>query len=347
MGSIAQGSRRGVDGAHIALAPAVGLLLAVVIATGLRLSTDWLDRDPSLAAQYESSAAMHQVGIAAQASPGPLRLVLPALSTQGRTLSASVSNSSIFQGGAASVTVPGAVSGAVTVFGTTYQLNQRADGTGVHGYFGIGVLHPAGPTSLTVQSTDIQGATTTMTIPVTILATEWTVDYIVLPPGVGSGLTPEVIQAEENLLAETYARVTPPQFGDEWHAPLDEMRITGYFGEQRSFNGGPPSGHHGGTDFGAIEGTPVYTTNAGTVVIARELAVRGNMVIVDHGGGVLSGYAHLSSMAVTEGEQVEAGQVIGGVGTTGLSTGNHLHWEMAVFGILVDGLRWLDGSQGF
>ena len=334
------------DGAHIALAPAVALLLAVVIATVLRGTTGWFENNTSVS-RYESLAALPPVGVAAQEPPGPLRLVIPGLSTQGRTLSAAFSTTAIFQGGAALVQVPDAVSGIVTVFGTTYQLNPAQDGSGARGYFGIGVLHPAGPTTVNVQATDIQGATTSISMPVTILATEWTVDYITLPPGVGSGLTPEVVQAEEDLLAATYGSITSPRFTSSWQPPLEEMHVTGYFGEQRSFNGGTPSGHHGGTDLGALEGTAVHATNAGTVVIARELAVRGNMVIIDHGGGVFSSYAHLFRIDVTEGQEVTAGQVIGGVGTTGLSTGNHLHWEIAVFGILVDGLRWLDGSQGF
>ena len=62
---------------------------------------------------------------------------------------------------------------------------------------------------------------------------------------------------------------------------------------------------------------------------------------------MLSGYAHLSTFAVAEGQLVDAGQVIAFVGSTGLSTGAHLHWEMSVHGILVDALRFIDGSKGF
>jgi murein DD-endopeptidase MepM/ murein hydrolase activator NlpD len=83
------------------------------------------------------------------------------------------------------------------------------------------------------------------------------------------------------------------------------------------------------------------------VAMVRQLNLRGNMIIIDHGGGLFSGYAHLSSFAVAEGQTVAAGDVIGAVGNTGLSTGSHLHWEMSVGGILVDGLRFADGSDGF
>jgi murein DD-endopeptidase MepM/ murein hydrolase activator NlpD len=71
------------------------------------------------------------------------------------------------------------------------------------------------------------------------------------------------------------------------------------------------------------------------------------MVIIDHGGGLFSGYAHLSQINVTEGQMVTAGDIIGLVGTTGLSTGPHLHWEMASQGVWLDALRFTDGTNGF
>ena len=65
------------------------------------------------------------------------------------------------------------------------------------------------------------------------------------------------------------------------------------------------------------------------------------------GAGVFSLYGHMKERAVEVGQAVTHGQVLGHVGSTGLSTGAHLHWEMSVSGVLVDGLRWVDGSQGF
>jgi murein DD-endopeptidase MepM/ murein hydrolase activator NlpD len=71
------------------------------------------------------------------------------------------------------------------------------------------------------------------------------------------------------------------------------------------------------------------------------------MVIIDHGGGVFTGYAHMSERHAVEGDFVAQGDLIGIEGATGLVTGAHLHWEVAVGGVLVDGLRWVNGSQGF
>ena len=78
----------------------------------------------------------------------------------------------------------------------------------------------------------------------------------------------------------------------------------------------------------------------GTVVLAEPLQVRGQVVILDHGLGVFTGFWHLSRIDVAEGQLVGRGEVIGLVGNTGLSTGPHLHWEMRVLGVPVDPLQW-------
>jgi murein DD-endopeptidase MepM/ murein hydrolase activator NlpD len=348
MGSVAS-KRNPWQRRHAPWTPVLAFALALAAAVLLLATTSHFATSRVRESGGVSLGSAGPTGIAAvqAADTGPLRLVLPGLVAQGRFLEAHVSTGSVFQGGATMVAVPEGTSGTAYLFGRAYPLELSPDGGSVEGLVGVGVLDPVGETMLTVEATDRAGSATTLERPITILQTPWTVDYIVLPPGVGSGLTPDIVRDEEELLASTYADLSPRQWLAPFVSPLDEPRITGYFGEQRSFNGGTPTGHHGGTDFGAFEGTPVYAMNRGTVVIARELAVRGNMVIVDHGGGVFSGYAHLSRVDVVEGQAVETGQVLGGVGTTGLSTGNHLHWEVALRGILVDGLRWIDGSQGY
>ena len=77
------------------------------------------------------------------------------------------------------------------------------------------------------------------------------------------------------------------------------------------------------------------------MVLAEPLQVRGNAVLIDHGGGVFSGYWHLTDITVSAGQAVQAGDLLGHVGTTGLSTGNHLHWELRVNGFAVDPMQWL------
>nr|WP_269779020.1 M23 family metallopeptidase [Propioniciclava soli] len=102
---------------------------------------------------------------------------------------------------------------------------------------------------------------------------------------------------------------------------------------------------HNGTDFGAACGTPLYAAQSGTVVQARVQGGFGNYTVIDHGviGGtsIMTGYAHQSSMAVRAGQRVEMGQLIGYVGTTGLSTGCHLHLQVYANGSPVDPLTYI------
>jgi murein DD-endopeptidase MepM/ murein hydrolase activator NlpD len=85
---------------------------------------------------------------------------------------------------------------------------------------------------------------------------------------------------------------------------------------------------HTGVDFGAPRGTPIHAAAAGVVIIAGYNRGYGNCVIIDHGGGISTLYGHCSSLAVSEGQSVKQGQVIGRVGSTGYATGPHLHWEV-------------------
>ncbi len=100
---------------------------------------------------------------------------------------------------------------------------------------------------------------------------------------------------------------------------------TSVFGTRRVFNGKPRSPHPG-LDLRAQTGTGVRSSGAGRVVLAQELYYSGNTVIVDHGGGLFTLYAHLSEIGVGEGDEVQAGDPVGLSGATGRVTGPHLHW---------------------
>lgn len=104
-------------------------------------------------------------------------------------------------------------------------------------------------------------------------------------------------------------------------------RVTSSYGRRRH----PILGYtrmHAGIDFGARSGTPIYAVTDGTVQFAGRHGGHGNYVKLAHGGGLGTGYGHMSRIAVRAGQKVRRGQVIGYVGSTGLSTGPHLHYEM-------------------
>jgi len=112
------------------------------------------------------------------------------------------------------------------------------------------------------------------------------------------------------------------------------------FGKRSVFNG-QPRGSHTSADFESPAGTPVKAPNAGRVVLAADLYFTGNTVIIDHGLGLFSLFAHFSALNVREGDQVLPGQIVGKVGATGRVTGPHLHWTLRVGNARVDPLSLL------
>ena len=98
---------------------------------------------------------------------------------------------------------------------------------------------------------------------------------------------------------------------------------------------------HEGIDLGAAYGTPIAAAGAGMVIYAGWLGGYGNLTVIDHGGGLSTAYGHQSSIGVSVGQQVAQGQIIGNVGSTGHSTGPHLHFEVRVNGQAVDPLGYL------
>ena len=110
-------------------------------------------------------------------------------------------------------------------------------------------------------------------------------------------------------------------------------RISGYFGNQRIFNGVPKS-PHSGTDIAAPAGTPVKASGSGKVVLSeKDYFYTGNMVIIDHGAGLQTIYAHLQKASVKTGDLVKQGETVGFVGQTGRATGPHLHWGASLNGV--------------
>ena len=124
-----------------------------------------------------------------------------------------------------------------------------------------------------------------------------------------------------------------------------EWRQTAGFGDVRLYkyyNGGTGASVHGGVDLGVKTGTPVHACFAGNVVFAGMRIVTGNTVVLEHLPGLFSIYMHLSKITVTEGEKVDQGEAIGLSGSTGLSTGPHLHWEVRIGDISVNPYYFLE-----
>lgn len=164
-------------------------------------------------------------------------------------------------------------------------------------------------------------------------------------PSQPGGPTPakivEQLVVEANDLKDVFVR--PPEtamflssFGLPLHIPL---KITSTYGEIRQT--GDYTVLHPGIDFAAQTGTRIYAMNDGVVTKAKKYLSDGNTVVIDHGGGISSIYLHLSQISVKEGQKVKKGQIIGNVGTTGYSTGPHLHLSLKIDGVSVDALKFI------
>jgi murein DD-endopeptidase MepM/ murein hydrolase activator NlpD len=138
------------------------------------------------------------------------------------------------------------------------------------------------------------------------------------------------IRKEMSEIGAVYSTITPKKYWDgPFELPVRKIQaVTSSFGARRVYNGVQKSAHLG-LDFKAPTGTPIYASGPGRVALSKDLFFTGKTVIIDHGYGVLTLYAHLSKLKVKKGQEIDAGQMLGLSGKTGRVTGPHLHW-MAV-----------------
>jgi murein DD-endopeptidase MepM/ murein hydrolase activator NlpD len=186
------------------------------------------------------------------------------------------------------------------------------------------------------------GAPTRMTYPLAVkprtfrTRTLTVAEAFVTPPPEMAGR----IEQEAALVDALYRTSAPVRLWHDAFVPPVAEQANSAFGTRSIFNG-QLRRPHGGADFPSAEGTPIKAPNAGRVVLARELYFTGNTVIVDHGLGLFSLLAHLSSIGVKEGDTIETGDIVGAVGATGRVTGPHLHWGVRAGDARVDPLSLL------
>lgn len=148
------------------------------------------------------------------------------------------------------------------------------------------------------------------------------------------------IEEEAGRLNRIWTGATPTRLWKAAFAAPVPQAANSAFGSRSVFNGQPRS-PHGGADFPSPAGTPVKAPSDGRVVLADNLYYTGNTVVIDHGLGLVSLFAHFSRIDVRQGDLVTAGAVVGVVGATGRVTGAHLHWTVRADGARVDPLSLL------
>lgn len=161
-----------------------------------------------------------------------------------------------------------------------------------------------------------------------------------------------IIEAENEQIQQLLLPVSTEKLWDgNFRFPVDgslsdgTIAFSSYFGSRRSYNNGQYSGYHGGLDFSVVlMSLNIYAAAPGRVIYAGPMNIRGNTVFIDHGQGVVSGYAHMQEILASPGDLVDRGQIIGLIGKTGRVTGPHLHWDIWVNRVPVDPFNWIDNS---
>jgi murein DD-endopeptidase MepM/ murein hydrolase activator NlpD len=211
------------------------------------------------------------------------------------------------------------------------------------GLIGIDLTTEPGEYPVAVRVTTLEGETVRRTYVLAVSPKEFPTRHLTVSPSFVNP-PPEVLdrlQRESRQVADIF-RISSAdrQWSGPFLAPVPGQS-TSSFGRRSVFNGESRS-PHSGADFRATEGTHIEAPNAGTVVLADNQYFSGNVVIIDHGWGLYSYFAHLSAIDVTEGDTVTLGQVVGKVGATGRVTGPHLHWTVRLNEARVDPLSLME-----
>lgn len=150
--------------------------------------------------------------------------------------------------------------------------------------------------------------------------------------------------AEKKIKANLYTNTAKTYLFDEPFAVPLNSYITSHYGTIRLFNNKKRS-QHLGNDFRAAVGVKIPAANRGRVVYIGNLFFSGNLVVVDHGLGIFTLYAHLSKIIVNKGDMITKGDIVGLAGKTGRVSGPHLHWGVKIGGKSVDGFSLVKASQ--
>ena len=206
---------------------------------------------------------------------------------------------------------------------------------------GVALASEPGAKLLTLTFNDELGRSYALQRNLLVRANPRPVDLVPLGAETLSLITPEARTLEAEAYAAALAEVPPePRWSEPFLLPV-EGRTSSPFGDPRRYGVGGAVSYHLGTDIAAPVGTPVLATNDGVVRVAGFYPIKGGWVVLDHGQGLTSHHFHLANIEVAVGDVVARGEVIAGVGSTGLSTGPHLHWEMRLDGIPTEPLVWV------
>ena len=232
-----------------------------------------------------------------------------------------------------------------TIFDRTVHFQHGEDGTWT-GLVGIDLMVDPGDHDLTLRIAEVGGSALTRVHRLAVSGKQYPTRHLTVEPRYVEPPPEVAARIEREFLQQTaiFAADTPERFWrGPWIRPVPG-RANSRFGSRSVFNGQPRS-PHSGADFLAGVGTPVAAPARGRVVLAGDTYFSGGSVILDHGWGLYSYLAHLSTILVEEGDLVERGDVVARSGATGRVTGPHLHWTVRMSGARVDPLSVIEILQ--
>jgi murein DD-endopeptidase MepM/ murein hydrolase activator NlpD len=191
---------------------------------------------------------------------------------------------------------------------------------------------------LKVKTERLDGKTASVELPLTVAPREFPSTRLDVAPTMTNPPAKELetIRRETELVADVLSRVSPDWLAEgPFQSPLPAYEPFPNFGQQRIYNKTVAS-VHSGVDISAPRGTDAVAPNGGRIVLAARLYFSGYTVIIDHGRGVFSYCCHFDELLVKRGDLVRKGQAIAKVGSTGRSTGPHLHWTVRILSARVD-----------
>ncbi|NDJ77776.1 MAG: M23 family metallopeptidase [Chloroflexi bacterium] len=191
------------------------------------------------------------------------------------------------------------------------------------------------PYNLQIQVKYIDGTADLVDQPIDVTFGEFGSSEITLTQSKVGLLADDIETAERERLFNIMDRFTPDRYWEGGFLPPSDQPQLDWFGTYRRYNS-TYWRQHTGIDVQMAVGTGVRAIANGRVMLVEEMDIRGNYVLIDHGWGIYSGYAHLSDPLVVPGQWVRKEEIVGLSGNTGRSLGAHLHWEMVVGGVWID-----------
>jgi len=195
---------------------------------------------------------------------------------------------------------------------------------------------------LRVKARDLAGNISDYHYRVYVKNTKFGVLSFTLHPKKVEMLMPDTIRADWKKVEDVVSRENDEKYYHGNFMKPIAGRVSMQFGTNEFING-EESGKHRGLDFAAAAGTPIWAANNGVVRLSEYLPAHGNTVVIDHGQGIYTYYAHMKKLLVTVGTKIKKGETIGLVGATGVATGPHLHFSVSLHNLRVDPAQWLQG----